>query len=215
MGRAIALAFAARGASLAVSDLNIERADRTADAIRAAGAAACALHADVSNRFQVANMIERARDAFGGIDILVNAVAILHAEPMLHVDEWNWRRQIEVNITGTFFCTQLVARVMADEGGGGIINLASLDACKASLPAGIGFITGGAGVIGMTRQAARELAPHNIRVNAIATPASDASQEKVAEAALFLCSDAAESVTGQVLAAGDVSAIDGWPAAAK
>ena len=86
---------------------------------------ACALHADVSNRFQVANMIEQARDAFGGIDILVNAVAILHAEPLLHVDEWSWRRQIEVNITGTFFSTQLVARVMADEGGGSVINLAS------------------------------------------------------------------------------------------
>ena len=63
--------------------------------------AACALHADVSNRFQVANMIEQARDAFGAIDILVNAVAIRHAEPLLNVDEWNWRRQIEVNITGT------------------------------------------------------------------------------------------------------------------
>ena len=215
MGRAIALALAASGASVAVSDLNIERADRTADAIRAAGAAACALHADISNRFQVANMIERARDAFGAIDILVNAVAIRHAEPMLHVDEWNWRRQIEVNITGTFFCTQLVARVMADEGGGCVINLASAEAGNSSLPAGIGYVTGGAGVIGMTRQAARELAPHNIRVNCIATPSSDDSKERVAIAALFLCSDAAKSMTGQLLAAGGDGALDDWRAAAK
>ena len=215
MGRAIALALAAKGAAVVVSDLNIERADRTADAIRAAGGFTHALHADVSNRFQVANMIERARDAFGGLDILVNAVAILHAEPMLHVDEWNWRRQIEVNITGTFFCTQLVARVMADEGGGCIINLASAAASNSSLPAGIGYVTGSAGVIGMTRQAACELALHKIRVNCIATPSPDVSKEKVACAALFLCSDAAQSLTGQVLAAGDDGASDGWLAAAK
>lgn len=215
MGRAIALALAARGAAVAVSDLNIERADRTADAIRAAGGAACALHADISNRFQVANMIEQARDAFGAIDILVNAVAILHTEPLLHVDEWSWRRQIEVNITGAFFCTQLVARVMSDEGGGCVINLASAEAGNSSLPAGIGYITGGAGVIGMTRQAARELASHKIRVNCIATPVRDASKEKVAKAALFLCSDAAKSLTGQVLTAGDDGAFPGWLAAAE
>lgn len=212
-GRAIALALAAKGASVAVSDLNIERADKTADAIHAAGGSAWALHADISNRFQVASMIERARDAFGAIDILVNAVAILHAEPMLQVDEWHWRRQIEVNITGTFFCMQLVARVMADEGGGCIINLASVEASNASLPAGIGYITGGVGVTGMTRQAARELAPHRIRVNCIATNAPDVATANVAGKALFLCSDAAKSLTGQVLMGG--GAFDDWLAEAK
>ena len=212
-GQAIALALAAKGASVAVSDLNIERADKTADAIRAAGGAARALHTDISNRFQVANTIEQTRDAFGAIDILVNAGAIFHAEPLLQVDEWNWRRQIEVNITGAFFCTQLVARVMADEGGGCIINLTSVEANESSLPAGIAYITGGAGVIGMTRQAARELAPHNIRVNCIATPSLDGSRQNVARAALFLCSDAAQSLTGQVLMAGDDGALDDWLAA--
>ena len=201
---------------MAVSDLNIERADRTADAIRAGGGSTCALHADVSNRFQVANMIERARDAFGAIDILVNAVAIRHAEPMLHVDEWNWRRQIEVNITGTFFCTQLVARVMADEGGGCVINLASDETSESALPVGIGYVTGSAGVIGMTRQAARELASHNIRVNCITTSClPEESKQNVANAALFLCSDAAKHLTGQVLAAGGDGAFDDWRAAAK
>ncbi|MCY4063726.1 MAG: SDR family oxidoreductase [Chloroflexi bacterium] len=215
VGRAIALALAVSGASVAVSDLNIERADRTADAIRAAGGAACALRADVSNRFQVANMIEQARDAFGGIDILFNAVAILHAQPLLDVDEWSWRRQIEVNITGTFFCMQLVARVMADEGGGCIINLAPDEDGVSSLPAGIGYVSGGAGVIGMTRQAARELAPHSIRVNCIATQASDESKEKVASAALFLCSDSAQSLTGHVLQARNGDPFEDWLAAAK
>lgn len=214
-GRIIALALAAKGTSVAVSDLNIERADNVADSIRADGGSAIALHADVSNRFQVANMIERTRDAFGRIDILVNAASIFHAEPLLNIDEWNWRRQMEVNITGTFFCTQLVARVMADEGGGSIINLASVDACNSSLPAGIGYITGSAGVIGMTRQAARELALHGIRVNCIAANRQDEPTGDIAGAALFLCSDAASSKTGQVLVDDGESSLRAWLSAAS
>ena len=198
-GRAIALALAECGASVAAVDLNIERADDVADAIGAGGGAAIALQADTANRFQVASMIERTRDAFGEIDMLVNAASVFHAEPLLKVDEWNWRRQIEVNITGAFFCTQLVARVMADQGGGSIVHLAPSEAQYASLPAGIGYVTGGAGIIGMTRQAARELAPRGVRVNCIAARALDPPAPDVAGAALYLCSEAATSVSGQVL----------------
>ena len=162
-------------------------------------AARCHSQADVSNRFQVAATIERTRDAFGSIDILVNASSIFHAEPLLTIDEWNWRRQIEVNITGAFFCMQLVGRVMADEGGGSIVNLAAVEACESSLPAGIGYVAGGAGLIGMARQAARELAPHGIRVNCIASNTQDESSADIADAALFLCSSRAKSVTGQVI----------------
>ena len=202
-GRAIALALAAKGASVSVIDLNIERADKVAALIHARGGSAQPLQADVSNRFQVANVIERTRDAYGKIDILVNASSIFHAEPMLQIDEWNWRRQIEVNITGAFFCMQLVGRVMADEGGGSIVNLAAVEACESSLPAGIGFITGGAGLIGMTRQAARELAPYRIRVNCIAAKTEDGTNDELVDAALFLCSQHAKSVSGQVLAVND------------
>lgn len=198
-GRAIALALAANGASVSVIDLNIERADTVAEAIHATGGTALPLQADVSNRFQVANVIERTRDALGKIDILVNAASIFHAEPLLRIDEWNWRRQIEVNITGAFFCMQLVGRVMADEGGGSIINLVSMAAYESSLPAGIGHITGGAGLIGMTRQAARELAHHGIRVNCIASKRQAGISADIADAALFLCSNHVKSVTGQVI----------------
>ncbi len=202
-GRAIALALAANGASVSVIDLNIERADDVAKIIRARGGSSLPLQADVSNRFQVANAIERTRDAFGKIDILVYASSILHAEPMLHIDEWNWRRQIDVNITGAFFCMQLVGRVMADEGGGRIVNLAAVEAYESSLPAGIGYITGNAGLIGMTRQAARELAPYRIRVNCITAKTEDGNNAELVDAALFLCSQHAKSVSGQVLAVND------------
>ena len=199
-GREIALALAEAGASVAAVDINIERADSLCAAIHDKGGESVPLRADISNRFQVANMIERARDAFGGLHILVNAGGIQRAQPLLAIDEWDWRRQLEVNLSGVFFCTQLAARVMADEGGGAIINVVSADSL-ATLSAGIGGATGAAGVAGLTRQAARELAQYQIRVNAIA---AGAESHASAGMALYLCSDAAASVTGQVLSCGQL-----------
>lgn len=212
IGRAIALALANHGAAVAVSDLNIERAESLAQEIQGNGGQAIPLRADISNRFQTANMIEETRSAFGKIHILVNAAGIFKAEAMLSIDEWDWRRQIEVNITGAFFCMQLVGRVMADEGGGRIINLTS----TVGHPAAMGYAAGKTSIIGMTRQAARELAPENILVNAIAAgsireadmPPVKPEQtllkrvgqpQDIAQVALFLCSDAASFITGQVL----------------
>ena len=216
IGRAIALSLAGSGASVALSDLNIERAESVAAEIHERGGACIALHADISNRFQTANMIERARDAYGKIHILVNAAGIFKAEPMLKIDEWDWRRQIEVNTTGAFFCLQLVGRVMADEGGGRIINLVSTVGYNHSIPAGIPYAASKGSIIAMTRQAARELAPHGIRVNAIAAgnineddmppvAPEDVLLERIgrpddiANVALFLCSAAADFITGQVI----------------
>ncbi len=216
IGRAVALVLARHGAAVAVNDLNIERADDLAQAIQADGGRAIPLHGDISNRFQTASMIEQTRDALGGIHILVNAAGIFKAEAMLKIDEWDWRRQLEVNITGVFFCLQLVGRVMSDEGGGRIINLTSTAGYPGAMAAGIGYVTGKTSIIGMTRQAARELASKNILVNAIAaggieeadmppvkpeqTLLNRAGQpEDIAKAALFLCSDAASFMTGQTL----------------
>lgn len=214
-GREIALALAGSGAALAVSDINIERAEAVAEQIEEGGGRALALHADISNRFQTANMIERTRDVFGGVDILVNAAEVFHPEPLLGIDEWNWRRQLEVNVTGAFFCLQLVARVMADEGGGVIINVIPAEAMDSTIESGIGYLTGKAGLYAMMRQAARELASHSIRVNAIAfglaatewcAPTGGDSNVQLYEgtggiggAAQILCSEAGRSVTGQVL----------------
>ena len=215
-GRAIAEAMAQSGAALAVADLNIERAVNVVESIVEAGGRAIPLQADISNRFQVANMIEQTRDALGRLDILVNAAGIYKAEPMLDIDEWEWRRQIEVNTVGTFFCMQLVGRVMADEGGGSIINLASNAGIAETMPSGIAFVASKSSIVAMTRQAARELAPFGIRVNAIAAGnvAEDGmppvagdqvllgragAPNDLAGAALFFCSDAADFITGQTI----------------
>lgn len=216
IGKAIAEALVNAGASVAVNDLNPDRVETLTEQLRLEGGNVVGFQGDISNRFQVAALIERARDALGNIDILVNAAGIYKAEPLGRIDEWDWRRQIEVNITGTFFCVQLMSRVMVAEGGGIIVNIASTAGHPNPLAEGIGYVSGKAGIIGMTKQAARELAPQNVRVNAVCpgnieepdiplpSPLQNAMQrpgtpQEVADVVLFLCSDAARFITGQAI----------------
>lgn len=215
VGQAIALALAASGAAVIANDLNPDRADRIADTITAAGGRALAWQADVSNRFQVGSLIEAGRDAFGRIHILVNAAGVMKPGPLAALDEWDWRRILDVNLTGAFFCSQLLGRVMADEGGGVIVNVASTAGHPNPLPEGVAYVASKAGMIGLTRQSAREFAPLGIRVNAVCpgniaegdTPANPPANaqgcwgtpEAVADVVLFLCSDAARFITGQAI----------------
>lgn len=216
IGRAVALALAKAGAKVCVNDINVDTPDAVAEEIVAAGGEAFGWQADVSNRFQVGSLIEEARARFGGVHLLVNAAGVLKRGPMSKLDEWDWRRVMDVNLTGTFFVTQLLGRVMADEGGGVIVNIASNAAHPGPMADSVSYVASKAGVIGMTRQSARELAPSGIRVNAVCpggiitpeTPNPDLSSvaldaagtpEDVAAVVLFLCSDAARFITGQAL----------------
>ena len=181
-GRAIALALARAGARVALNDLNPDRAESLRAAIAAGGGQALACPGDVSNRFQAANLIERARDAFGRVSLLLHAAGAGPLErPLLRLDEWDWRRLLEVNLTGAFFCTQLMARVMAEEGGGVILLLAPGDAQGDAATA-----AARAGLRGLARQAARELAPAGVRVQALCIDAP-VDAEEVARAAVALC----------------------------
>jgi len=122
-GAAAASALAAAGASVCASDINPDRAERAAQDILAAGGTAFGWQADISNKFQVASLIETTRDRYQRLDILVQHAHINPPRDALTLDEWEWRRILEVNLTGSFFCMQLAARVMADEGGGVIALL--------------------------------------------------------------------------------------------
>ena len=216
IGRAVAEALARSGASLALNDLNPDRIETITDAINADGGTAIGFHGDISNRFQVSALIERARDAYGRINFLVNTAGIYKSEEMAGMDEWDWRRQIEVNLTGAFFCTQLMSRVMADEGGGVIVNLASTAGHPNPIEAGVGYVSSKSGLIGLTKQSARELASKNVRVNAVCPayidtpdmPTIDNPQnalqrlgkpDDIANVILFLLSDAAQFITGQAI----------------
>jgi NAD(P)-dependent dehydrogenase (short-subunit alcohol dehydrogenase family) len=216
VGRAIALALASARAAVLVNDLNPDRADTVADAIRSAGGRAEPRQADVTNRFQAAGMIEHAREVYGRVHILVNAAGIFKGGPMLTLDEWDWRRLVDVNLTSAFFCSQLTGRVMADEGGGVIVNLASTVGMQRALSEGVGYAASKAGVLGLTRQSAVEYAASGIRVNALCLgaiaeddmPDPDPDHipmgragtlDEAAQAVLYLCSDAAAFMTGQAL----------------
>lgn len=201
IGRAVARALAAAGAKVIVSDFNPDRVERVAEEITSAGGQAFSWQADVSNRFQVGSLIESARDAYGRINLLINAAGAVNTTPMLNLDEWDWRRLLDMNLTGAFFCSQLLGRVMAEEGGGVIVNITP---SVRKSEGGVSYVAAKAGVIGLTQRCALEYAPHGIRVNVVCPGSiADTNQigtpDDVANVVLFLCSDAANFINGQAI----------------
>ncbi len=220
IGRAIAERFAGAGSAVAVNDVEAGSADATALAIHDAGGAALAAPADVSDSAQVGAMVDSVMAAHGRIDVLVNNAGIV--SPMLHFleadEEW-WRRIIDVNLTGHFLVSHPVARIMAEQGGGSIVNMSSGGATRAHRSFTAYDATKG-GIEALTRAMALDLGPYNVRVNALVPGAIDTSGMTAGEralrgenvplgrigepldmtgAALFLASDEAAYITGETL----------------
>ena len=224
IGRAIALEFAAAGADVAINFLDDrDAAQAVAAGVTALGRRAMLIPGDVSLVQQARGMVAQAERELGRLDILVNNAGIYPRVPMLAMEEDDWDAVIDVNLKGTFFCSQAAARSMVTAGvRGAIINLASRSMFGAVR--GVHYSASKGGIVSLTRAAALELAQHGIRVNAIAPGLTDTAQprygsseeeiaamskalplgrmatpEDIAQSATYLASDASLMVTGQVL----------------
>jgi glucose 1-dehydrogenase/2-deoxy-D-gluconate 3-dehydrogenase len=167
IGEAICLRLAEAGASVVVTDINTAGAEHTASRITAAGGKALAVSADVAKVSDTRRAVDSAVTAFGRLDVLVNNAALVGASPILEVEEGLWDAVIDIDLKGVFFQAQAAARQMLRQGGGKIINIASVDA---TLPTGglAPYDSAKGGVVMLTKSLAKELGRHGITVNAVA-----------------------------------------------
>lgn len=166
IGRAIALALAREGADILVGEMNAETGPQTAAEVRALGRKGVATRTDVSRLDHIQAMVDAAAANFGRLDILVNNAGVLKVQDLFALTEADWDRTFAVNVRGLFFCLQAAARRMREQGGGAIVNISSI-AGRAGRPIMVDYAATKAAVISITQSAARALAPHRIRVNAI------------------------------------------------
>jgi len=223
IGRSIALALAGAGARIVAVDLGLPETEALVAEVKALGGEAVAVAGNVTVAADAERMIETAMATFGRVDILVNNAGITRDALFLRMKDEDWDAVLTVNLKGAFLCTRAVAKVMTKQRYGRIINIASVvgqmgNAGQAN------YCASKAGLIGLTKSNARELAKRNVTVNAvapgfIATAMTDVLPEKVKEeliaqipldrlgtaddianAVLFLAAEGSGYITGQVLA---------------
>jgi 3-oxoacyl-[acyl-carrier protein] reductase len=225
IGRAIALELARYGADVAITSYT-NQSGETSAAIRALGRKTVQLRLDATSSDDVTQVVAQAAEALGGrIDILVNNAGHLIARvPVAEMDDTHWHKVIDVNLSSAFYCSRAVLPFMGG-GWGRIVNVSSLAARNGGGPGAVAYSAAKAGLLGLTRGLAKELAPRGITVNAVApglilgTPFHDTfsteegkratiagiplqrggTPEEVAGAVLYLASDLAGFVSGEVI----------------
>ena len=227
MGRSHAITLAKAEAKVVVADISLEDCQKVVDEIKKAGGEAIAVKCDVTKKNEVDSMVKAAVKKWGKVDILVNNAGICQFKPFLELTEEEWDRTININLKGYFLCAQAAAKEMVKQKSGVIVNIASI----AMGQVGVGFPTlahycaSKGGIVAMTETLALELAPYNIRVNAIAPGAIETPMinplkadpktmegtlariplhrvgkpEEVSNLVLFLASDASSYMTGSTV----------------
>jgi len=222
IGREIALRLAQAGCNVAVSDIDAETAKETSKDIEALGVKSCAIQANVADADGVAAMFKQFTESLGTLDILVNNAGITRDGLLIRMKESDWDQVLQVNLKSAFLCSKEAAKLMMKARSGKIVNIASVVGLMGHFGQA-NYSASKAGLIGLTKTVAKELAARNVCVNAVAPgfirtamtdKLSDADKEKitrnipmqklgvaadVANAVLFLSSALSDYITGQVL----------------
>jgi 3-oxoacyl-[acyl-carrier protein] reductase len=222
IGRDIALALANDGADVAICDVNLDAAQKTAGDIEAKGRKSLALKANVAASADVTAMIDQVVEKFGKIDILVNNAGITRDGLILRMKDEDWDLVLSINLKGSFLCTKAALKYMSKQRGGTIINIASIVGAMGNAGQA-NYVASKAGLIGLTKTIAREYANRGITANAVAPGFIDTAMtqalsenvrqelakqipmgklgtpEDVANAVRFLASPWASYITGQVI----------------
>ncbi|WP_457551587.1 3-oxoacyl-[acyl-carrier-protein] reductase [Desulfobacula sp.] len=222
IGKSIALLLADMGADIAINDVSIKNAQKTAKEIISKGRKALVSNADVVKNNDVKEMFKTIAAEFGRLDILVNNAGITRDSLLMEMEENQWDQVMDVNLKGVFLCCKYAAKMMSEQQSGKIINISSASAQIGNIGQA-NYVASKGGVISLTKTLAKELARYNINVNAVApgyirTPMTESVPEKVknyiisqiplnragkpeevANAVAFLASDMSVYITGQIL----------------
>lgn len=214
IGRAIALLYADHGAKVAVSARSSDQVEQVVEEIKSAGGEAIGMTCDVAVEEDCKKMVERTVEEFGGVDILVNNAGITMSVPLVVSDSEEWKRVIDINLLGTYYCSKAVAPILIGRGWGRIINMASRSG-KIGHPFLTAYVASKHAVVGFTKALSEELVAFKITVNAICPGVVETDMipdvireqvgdriiraEQIAELALFLASDDSSAINGEAI----------------